>query len=301
MKFNTNHLGYKLLTGRLTQSRKHSEQLNKFLAGFFDSDGYVGLAFHKKGDRFLLQPRAKICQSASNDPDFEMMRALQSFYKLGFLFYEDAKEDAHSSAVVWMLGITDMKKLYNVIGKHLMVKATHYQDMIWLHESLRGVKLTASQAEELKEFSQCSRSNSRWLKHPKHISTRYLAGLIVGDGWITCRIRRKQFMKKTNTERFVNELGISIKLHPMDLHILLQIQRDYGGTLTQHKSGNMVWFRSLGRNSGPGVVKFLRSLSESLCLLKKYTLVQEIIKFHKQPAETKQCKLGRVSDSPISF
>ena len=50
----------KLLGGKL---RKHSEQLNKFVAGFFDTDGCVGVTL----DKGYLKLYSKITQASSKD------------------------------------------------------------------------------------------------------------------------------------------------------------------------------------------------------------------------------------------
>ncbi len=51
MRINTDHLGYKLISGKLKERRVHSEQLNKFLAGFFDAiDGRVARMTNSTSD-----------------------------------------------------------------------------------------------------------------------------------------------------------------------------------------------------------------------------------------------------------
>ena len=67
----------KLLSGNL---RKHSEQLNKFVSGFFDTDGCIGVTL----DKGYLKIYSKITQASSKDPDFEVMRALNNHYKLSY-------------------------------------------------------------------------------------------------------------------------------------------------------------------------------------------------------------------------
>ena len=150
----------KLLSGKLS---KHSEQLNKFVAGFFDSDGSVYLC----RDRGAIALRCSINQSAAKDPDFEIMRSLHRHYSLGTLNYVDVKKG--SAQCSWRFGATDSKKLFNLIGKHLLIKATHFKNCINSYNSK-----TFMVDEEYKN----SRNNSTYLKRPKHISWAYLSGLI---------------------------------------------------------------------------------------------------------------------------
>ena len=79
--YNTDTLAYKLLSGSLRKNRKHSEQLNKYLAGLVDTDGCISLFFYKTRTTGLqrVSVTVNLTQAATNDPDFEVIRALQSF------------------------------------------------------------------------------------------------------------------------------------------------------------------------------------------------------------------------------
>ena len=156
--FNTNTLAYKLLSGSLRNKRKHSEQLNKFVAGLFDTDGCIGL-FHYK-TRVSNQNKLKIVltvqQSAVNDPDFQMLRSLQSFYNRGSLYYSYNNIGTEASFCAWTLRDKDAKAMYNIISKHMRLKATHFNNLIWLTEECKDILLTDNHILELKEFSECS-------------------------------------------------------------------------------------------------------------------------------------------------
>ena len=72
--FSTDSLAYKIRNNKL---KKHSEQFNKWLAGFIDADGSFSLHFKKNSnDRYSIYLQFSLCQSASNDPDFELLRSI---------------------------------------------------------------------------------------------------------------------------------------------------------------------------------------------------------------------------------
>ncbi len=245
MEFNTSTLGYKLLSGQLKNNRKHSEQLNKFLAGFIDSDGSFFLYFSKDRKGFYrAYCFTTLTQSWANDKDHTLLKSLADFYLLGKV--STYKRDGISVGD-WRLSSKDTKSLTNRIAKHLRIKGTHLDNLLWLQQELQGVALTLSQVEELKEFSKCSRENSKWVKTPKHPSWSWLAGLLAGDGHFRCRINRKVWDKRYSRYTYHNQLVVSITTSHADEFILHFIQRALGGRIaTPGKKKYPRWTKGLG-------------------------------------------------------
>lgn len=281
MKHNTNTLGYKLLSGKLKESRKHSEQLNKYLAGLLDADGCVSLVFRPCKDKFSINLTFNLLQSFSNDPDGTLIKALRDYYDLGAVNYRDLLGDnIFSSVVVWTLGSRDTKKLFNLVGKHLRIKGTHWDNLIWLYDELKGLRLSVDNREELREFSKCSRKESSWLKTPKHLSFAWLAGYFDGDGHYRFR-QRKKFVKSYGKECNANELCVQVSCDYSDLKVIIKIVEDVGGNYYRHKSGHIIWKRSLGKNDSNYALKLLKHLRKYSCIEKKYSIIEDMIKFHE--------------------
>lgn len=258
MKFNTNHLGYKLFSGKLKGNRVHSEQLGKFVAGLFDSDGSV--YYRKDGDRRRLG--CEITQSNNVDKDATLLTALRSFYDIGKIRYKK-----NVNAHVWEMGVKDTKKFYNLIGKHLIVKKSHFEHLLSYYNN--------KHVDNIQELIDESRRVSCSMTHKKHISPAYLAGFICGDGYICA-----SFKVKPNG-RIRNQLKISILLADMDREVLEAFQKDYGGKINIRKNGNVNWDLPLGKNSYKSFLK-IKTIHPFLLLDYKYDNFQKIINFHNK-------------------
>ena len=290
MKFNTNSLAYKLLSGHLRERRKHSEQLNKYVAGLIDSDGSVSLSFkvHSNG-RYGIYLALSIDQSASNDSDLQLLRSLRDFYRLGKIYYFDRESNiSKSHSAKWLMSTKDALQMFNRIGKHLLVKGTHFQNLVWIVESLKGISLR--DIDDLREYSECSRKNSRWIKHPKHPSWAWLAGFLDGDGHYRCRIGRVRKYKSGDTA-ITNELKLFVGVHEDDKHIVEFLNHTFKGSLRQRKDRLYFWQRSLGKNSEKFAIPFLKKMKQYSCLEKKYNTIDKMLTFHIKNREQRLNKL----------
>ena len=273
MRFNPSTLGYKLHTGSL---KKHSEQLNKFVAGLFDADGHVSFDFCR--NKIQLQ-----CGIGLTDKS--LIYSLQKHYNMGTIIIREPKLETHNVFYRWILRSKDTKKFFNLIGKHLRIKATHFRNLVEIHFELEEELLTDELIESLKLISIESRRNSKWLRHPKHPSYSWVAGYLAGDG---------HFEFKIGTNRNPKEIvaRVSSVCHEDDKDIQYFLKTAFGGSVISPKEKpHYIWRRSLGRGNTKFALDFLKKLRLYMCLEKKFIVIDEMVKFHEQLAETKCCEI----------
>lgn len=270
MIFNTNTLGFKLYSKTL---KKHSEQLHKFVAGLFDADGHVSFDFCR--NKIQIQSGISIC-------DESLVNALKDYYNIGTVVKMRVEKETHNQCFRWIMRTKDSKKFFNLIGKHLRIKGTHFNNLINIHNELQEEVLEDKFIEELKEISIESRKNSKWLRYPKHPSYSWVAGYLAGDGHFEYRIRNRDGGKKTTNIR------VSSICHEDDKHVLYFLQSAFKGSVRKTKEKpHYVWSRSLGRGNKQFALPFLLKLRLYMCLEKKYITIDNMIKYHEQLAETK--------------
>jgi hypothetical protein len=243
----------KFLRGEV--ERRHSEVLNKILAGYIDSDGCIS---YKDG-----RLSVSLSQAAVNDPDFEVLRAFFKYYGVGSLSYRCSTVDAESSRCDWRVYGRDAAKLLNLIGKHLITKGK-YADKV-------------KSAYESKTYETIDRGLTGPVKRKKRPSTAWLAGLAAGDGHFCCRLGRER--KKFDKERgkhysmIYNELYIVIvsdKREPLDF-----IQEHYGGSVCD-KGTYFSWKRSLGKGHKSFSLAFLHSIKRYMLHPKKRSTIERM-------------------------
>lgn len=280
--YNTDTLAYKLVTGKLRRNRKHSEQLNKYLAGMIDTDGCISLFFYKTRTtgKQKVSVVLSLSQSAKNDPDFEVMRSLQSFYGLGSLYYQVPEEENETSTCMWTLRDKDAKILYNRLSKHLRLKGTHYSNMVWVSESHQDIDdIPEGAVAELKEYRECSLKNTTYLKMPKHLSWAYVAGVVAGDGCIRLSYREGR-----------NYPSMRLKVTQSSGDKLLKLfKRDFKGSIYPIRTW-FDWERNLGISDASFAVPFLKNIRKYIIHKRKYDLINDILQVHE---EHRQQRLNR--------
>ena len=284
-KYNTDTLAYKLLSGKLRENRKHSEQLNKYVAGLIDTDGSISLFFYKTRTtgKQRLSVVLDITQSARNDPDFECLRALRDFYNLGSVSFSIPEGDQRTSVCHWILRDKDAKILFNRLGKHLRLKGTHFDNMVWISNEHNDIEdIPEKVIEELKEFRECSRNNTSYLKMPKHLSWAYVAGVIAGDGCI-----------RLSQREGINYIEARLKITQSDREekFLNLFKRDFKGNI-YHINSWIDWERNLGLRDSSFAVPFLKNIRKYIVHERKYHLINDILDLHESH---RQQRLNRES------
>jgi len=275
--FNTNDLGYKLRCGSI---KKHSEQLNKYVAGLVDSDGCVSLKFKKMTTgMYGVYIQFALSQSESNDEGHELLQALQKHYNVGKVYLEKDRTFSKSEAARWVISGKQAEVFLNVIHKHILVKYTHLDNLLWITKELAA--FTVADVDDIKEYVKCSRSSSKWKREPKHISKAWLAGFVDGDGHYRVRINRVRKFRD-GSKVTANELKLFLGTQESDMFILRQLHKEYGGSLGKRADGFWMWQLALGKNSRSTAVNLLTPLKKFTCIPKKYSAIQKVLAFHEQ-------------------
>lgn len=294
---------YRFISGKLQDKRKHSEVINKILAGYIDSDGSISLRRSDSKNR-NIQIEVHLVQSAINDPDFEVIRSFYKFYNLGFLTYKISSNPKESSQILWRLGSSDSIKLFNLIGKHLVVKGKHFKFCIERYAELIGEEITDVFWEDIKaEVNKSREENAGPLKIKKHPSWAWLAGYIAGDGHLCCRLNRsrKKFDKKVN--KFYNMTYNELYVCIVDKHrvALDFIQIHLNGSVYEKKEGCFMWKRSLGKGHKSFSENFLSKIKPYMLHPHKYEKIKRM-QSYLGLAETKQAGDRNIAiDSPADI
>ena len=186
-----------------------------------------------------------------------------------------------SVVCTWTMRGKEARKLFNLIGKHLRVKGTHFNNICETYTALNTLRLSDSAVEELKAYSKCSRESSSWLKQPKHPSWAWLAGYLDGDGHYQCRLNRKK----------CNELSVQAVASSSDSKVLEFLKEHLGGSLYTTVSGVVRWRRGMGKSHEKFALPVLKKLRKYSCLPGKYKAIQRMIEFHEKNKSQRLNKL----------
>lgn len=284
----TNDYIFRFLNGEISNKRKHSEVINKILAGYIDSDGYIELA-RKDG---LLAITVSLGQAAVNDPDFTVLRRFHEHYGLGSLTYRFSKSNKESSRCDWRLGVKDTLILFNLIGKHLIIKGKPYKNLISLFNSFKGTKISSNEWDELRNIMIEIKKDTGPIKRKKHPSWAWLAGYIAGDGHLCCRLgrKRKKFDKKVNKYYNMTYNELYVVITGDDRNVFEFLQEHFKGSV-YNKGTYYQWKRSLGKGHLSFSKDFLRRIKPYMLHPKKYKTIKRMQSYYKGLAETKQVEL----------
>lgn len=271
----TNDYIYRFISGNLGESRKHSEVINKILAGYIDSDGHITLKVNSQ----YLNINVILSQAAINDPDFEVIRAFHKFYNLGNIQFRFSENDKESSRCDWKLGVKDSIKLFNLIGKHLVVKGTLFRDLIEIYKSYVGIKISTEEYEIIKEKQRDLRKTTGPIKRKKHPSWAWLSGYIAGDGHLCCRLDRKRIKYDKKVDKYYNmtfnELYVDIV---SDIKSPLEfLQEHFKGSIYPCRGTHFHWKRSLGKGNIDFSEEFLSKLKPYMLHPKKYSAIKRML------------------------
>lgn len=270
----TNDYIYKFIGKDFQDKRKHSEVINKILAGYIDSDAYLGIDISSD----YLRLRLAFSQSASNDPDFEILRSFQKFYNVGVVHYRTVDVGDATSRGEWCLCTGDTVKLLNIIGKHLIIKGKLSEFLLEVYDAYKGIKISQEEYKNIKEVLDYFRTFGSPLKRKKHPSWAWLSGYIAGDGHLICRLgrKRRKFDKKVDKyyDMTYNELGIIIVssvVEPLEF-----LKEHLKGNIYQ-KNNYFFWKRSLGKGHKDFSLNFLVRIKPYMLHPKKYNKIERMI------------------------
>lgn len=249
----------KLKSGTL---KGHSEQMNKWTAGFLDADGSIGLHIKRHtNNRYGIYLQVCIDQT-----DTDILYLLRDHYNIG-----------NVSGTKWHISGKDSHKFLGIIGKHLLIKATHMDNMLWVIDQLSGISII--NVDDIRAYAECSRLNSRWRREPKHVPYAWMAGYLDGDGHYRVRLGRLRRYENGSTA-ITNELKLFVGSAVWDSFILDKLHEDHGGSIRLRKDNCYFWQLSLGRNSRSKAINLLTKLKKYSCLPRKKEAIDKMLTFH---------------------
>lgn len=252
-----------------TRTKDITEELCKYTAGFFDSDGTICFYFNKtKEGHFRIAMRASCCQIDNRGRGFKLLESFCEDFGVGNLMKRDTRYESDKPQLVWNIAsLEHLEWFIPKIAKHMVIKGKHFMWMLETRRKLAGVDLTEEQVKELKAKAKESRLNTGSLKPKNYPSPAWLAGYVDGDGYLRSS-GREQWLK----------VGFWKPDKPgCDL-----IARAYGGSFYERKSKqNVLEYRLLLGASFYGTAKkLLKSLIPHL-RLKRHD-AEMILYWHKQ-------------------
>lgn len=252
------------------------ETLVKYLAGLCDADGSLSLKLNKG----TVQLHMNMVSAESIDRDGKFFKSLPELTGFGSVQsrYEDHPTWATQNC--WNIrSRRDFNMFIPRITKHMVIKATHWDNLYKIFVEYKGVKITQEQFNKLKEISKKSRENTGPLKAKKHPTWAWTCGYTEGDGCFT--------MKK-----YSNKLQMNIKVvsHYKDRIGLDLLYKAFGGSITKMGKNCLVWTRALGPKNRSFALKFLAKLVKH-AHLKKHKM-EQMLNFHHSQRLNKSSPKG---------
>ncbi len=182
----------------------------KYLAGFLDADGYIGVVFVAG----LRKPQLRLHISQKTQRD-KVLHLLHEEFG-GCLSYQTVKGVSYTK-LSWS-GNRQCAKLLSLVRKHLVVKR-HYAE-VCLDLCSRDVQ--QDEIPAIREYLKIQR-RQRSLPIPPHPSRRWLAGYLDGDGCFSVR----GIHKNSGVASIVLHVAASV----YDTEGIELIQKQFGGRI----------------------------------------------------------------------
>jgi hypothetical protein len=253
------------------QAVKMNESLVKYLSGLIDADGSLSLTFKKyKDDIYHIGLSLQLASSDAVDRH-GFIESLPEQTGMGKV-YRYGKDKQFKTWKVHKRA--ELEMLLPRLIKHMVIKASHFDRLLYFWRTWRGANVSQIMCEEHKRFSQHSRSHSGPLKPKNHPTWAWLAGYLDGDGWY-----RYKYQKPPHNYW---QMSVGAVAHVNDMHVLEFIQQSFGGHIrNQGQSDNVfVWKRNLGAKDASFALSFLRKVVRH-SKLKKHK-IEQMIHHHQQ-------------------
>lgn len=243
------------------------EDLVKYLAGLCDADSSLSFRFSssKNGHRLLLILQLTAAESIDKNGSF--VKSLPELTGVGTL--HSRKRQNWSKVNIWQVNSkNDFEVLLPRLLNHMVIKATHWQNLYEVYKKQTGTDLNKAQVKKLKTLSINSRKNIGPLRSKHYPDWAWLAGYLDGDG---------SFMFKKHPSGYGTKLQISAVAHIKDRIALDLLYKTFEGQLYETKNNTVEWKRNLGITEQKFALHFLGKLVNHLQL--KKNKVEQMLTF----------------------
>lgn len=246
----------------------------KYLAGLLDADGC--LSFQFVDGKLYMEMSLAASESIDRHGYIDSLGE-----RLGSVNIRHYPGTNWSPSHQWRLfGRKHLNLFLPRVVKHMVIKGAHWKRMYDKWVELKGVSLTESQIEELKEWSQESRKQSGPIKPKNHPTWAWVAGYLDGDGYYSLTQRKKT----------LSASKIGCCCHMDDRVAIDLLVKAFGGSVRQEGT-TLRWYRSMGKQSKSFAVPFLKKV-HTHSRLKKWK-IEQMLAYHNQLQRlTEECPEG---------
>jgi hypothetical protein len=239
----------------------------KYLAGLIDADGHIGFEFTNNRCYLTLSITA-----ADSIDRGQYVYNLPTTTGYGSSC-KKTRRNGWSTVTVWKLSKKkDLEMLMPRLIKHMVIKGAHAHRMLDKWIEFRTTVLTDIQIEQLKQFTNLSRSASGPLKPKKHPTWAWVAGYLDGDG---------SFIFKKAPSQRTPRMYVQATAHENDIVALELLYKAFGGSVNNRgKAAPHIydWKHFLGRNNKAFAIRFLSKVVQH-SRLKKHK-IESMLHFH---------------------
>lgn len=245
--------------------KSFNESEIKYLAGLLDADGSLSFRFTDK--RVYLELSLAASESIDKHGFIEELGK-----KAGNISIREYPEKNWSPSHQWRVSSkAELNMLLPRFIKHMVIKGTHWNNLLLKWREFQTQILSDEQIEDLKKYSENSRLIAKPLKPKVHPTWAWVAGYLDGDGCYT-------FKKHCNPEAInCMTLKIMVVCHKNDSVGIEFLKKAFGGSIKEEKDW-LRWARNLGVKDSSFANKFLRKVHRH-SMLKKWK-IEQMLAFH---------------------
>lgn len=251
----------------------------EYIAGLFDADGYVSLVLNnRKNECGNILMSVGIVASDSVDHNHLALHKIKSITGVGNITFR--KSNSNTDHLIGEWKVTKNSELKYLVPKLIdscIIKSSHLQRIFSLYKSIVGKKISSSDMDHIREFSNDSRLNAGSLKYIDTPSYPWISGYLDGDGYFV----NNEFKQKIKNVIYNGrQLYVGVECHINDRCGIDLLNKSFGGIVKIRKTAPhlIIWQRNLGSREPDFACNFLSNILPFSLI--KQDKIKNIINFH---------------------